>query len=100
MVTLIRKILTISLLMAVNQSIAEEIWQEKFSEPEKGIWGDGNGNLLADFSGITTWSLDYNSVEAVDADDYAKTVTTSGGRSVRYNRRSCLAFRMDRYFSI
>ena len=80
MITLIRKILTITLLTTVYQSAAQEIWQESFSEPEKGIWGDGNGNILADFSGISTWSLDYNSVEAIDAGDYAKTVTTSGGR--------------------
>ncbi|MFW5831764.1 MAG: gliding motility-associated C-terminal domain-containing protein [Prolixibacteraceae bacterium] len=67
-------------MVTANQLSAQEIWRESFSEPEKGIWGDGNGNIVSDFSGTTTWSLEYNSVEVANADDYAKTVTTSGGR--------------------
>ena len=80
MITLIRKILTITLLITANQSFAQEIWRESFSEPEKGIWGDANGNILSDFSGVSKWSLEYGSVEVMNEDDYAKTVTTSGGR--------------------
>src|SRR5690606_5523746 len=37
---------------------------------------------MSDFSGIATWNIgfDENEINLADADDYAKTVSTSGGR--------------------
>ncbi len=65
-----------------NNSVlhAQEIWRESFNVPNKGIWSDANGNIQTDFSGITNWTLDYTGVKLNDAGDYAKTVSTSGGR--------------------
>jgi hypothetical protein len=59
---------------------AQEIWRESFTVPNKGIWGGESGTIQSDFSGITTWTLEYANVKLQDAGDYAKTVTTSGGR--------------------
>ena len=42
--------------------------------------GGENGTIQSDFSGITTWTLEYDDVKLQDAGDYSKTVTTSGGR--------------------
>lgn len=65
-----------------NSLAAQEIWRESFAVPEKGIWGNTNGTVTSDFSEITTWNLNFNENELnlADADDYAKTVSTSGGR--------------------
>lgn len=65
-----------------NKLFAQEIWRESFSVPEKGIWGVGEGSIASDFSDITTWSLHYieSELNLADPGDYAKTVTTSGGR--------------------
>jgi len=65
-----------------NQIFAQEIWRESFVVAEKGIWGIGDGNINSDFSGITTWTLQYSESELnlSDPGDYAKTVSTSGGR--------------------
>ena len=76
----ILKFLTISLLTVFNLANAQEVWRESFLLPDKGIWGDESGNIQKDFTGITTWTLEYNNVELLNTDDYAKTVTTSGGR--------------------
>lgn len=82
MTRIILKILTIIQLCLFNQVVAQEIWRESFSVPDKGIWGVGDGSIVSDFSGITTWSLYYEESEMnlADPGDYAKTVTTSGGR--------------------
>lgn len=80
MFLIIQKILTITFLLFANQTVAQVMWSEIFTEPEKGIWGNESGNIITDFSGITKWSLDYSKVEVVNAEDYAKTVSTSGGR--------------------
>jgi hypothetical protein len=64
-----------------NSSLqAQEVWRESFSIPNKGIWGDTNGAIQSDFSGIINWSLDYAEVKLQNEGDYAKTVSTSGGR--------------------
>lgn len=65
-----------------NQVFAQEIWRESFVVAEKGIWGIGDENINSDFSGITKWSLIFDESELIlsDEDDYAKTVSTSGGR--------------------
>lgn len=59
MTRIILKILTIIQLCLFNQVVAQEIWRESFSVPDKGIWGVGDGSIVSDFSGITTWSLYY-----------------------------------------
>lgn len=78
----ILKILTISFMCCGNSLAAQEIWRENFSVPEKGFWGGGDGTVISDFSGITTWNLEFDESELtlIDAEDYAKTVSTSGGR--------------------
>ncbi len=78
----ILKFLTISLLIAYNYAGAQEIWRENFSIPEKGVWGsnDASSYIKTDFEGISTWTLDYTNVQLRDSNDYAKTVSTSGGR--------------------
>ncbi|MGC9354903.1 MAG: lamin tail domain-containing protein [Mariniphaga sp.] len=74
--------LTIILLCSVNPVSAQEIWRESFFESEKGIWGAGDGTIMFDFSGIATWNLEFDESKLTlnDAEDYAKTVSTSGGR--------------------
>lgn len=59
---------------------SQEIWRESFSIPDKGIWGNESGAIQSDFSGITSWTLEFPGVSCSNADDYAKTVSTSGGR--------------------
>lgn len=74
--------LTITFLCAVNLVSAQEIWRESFSVPEKGIWGNEDGSIEFDFSDISAWSLIYDTdkLNLTDRGDYAKTITTSGGR--------------------
>lgn len=73
------KILIICLLPYGLQ--ATIIWEENFSDPGKGIWGSDNDTVIhIDFSGISTWNIVYSNIELSDSNDYAKTVTTKGGR--------------------
>lgn len=75
------KILTFLFLFLGTQNFAQEIWRESFSTPEKGVWGDEDGTTIhQDFSGISSWTLIFSNIKLSDIDDYAKTVTTSGGR--------------------
>ena len=75
------KLLTYSFILFFNPINAQEIWHESFSVPEKGVWGSNDAEYIkTDFEGITKWSLDYSNMFPVDSEDYAKTVTTSGGR--------------------
>ena len=82
MARIIQKLLTLIFLCAVFPVFSQEIWRESFSVSEKGIWGSGDGSIEFDFSEISTWSLIYNldELNLTDQDDYAKTVSTSGGR--------------------
>ena len=81
MVNFIQNILTIVFLLSVSQAHAEQIWYEPFSVPDKGIWGSEDGvAIYSDFSGITNWFLEYETLLLTSPDDYAKTVPTSGGR--------------------
>ena len=57
------------------QVFADDIWLETFSTPEKGYWGGGS-----DMSGVLKWTIDASACTLDDAEDYIKTVTTSGGR--------------------
>jgi hypothetical protein len=75
------KILTFLLLFFSFHLSAQEIWRESFSIPDKGIWGNENdSNIRSDFENVTQWTLDYSNVVLTDNNDYAKTVSTSGGR--------------------
>ncbi len=80
MVPNILKILTIILFGFVSQISGQEIWHESFDVPGKGIWGNGEGIISSDFEGIVNWTIEYAAVEVTNEDDYAKTVSTSGGR--------------------
>ncbi len=80
MLTNIIKLLIIFLSVFSNQLTAQEIWHEGFNSPEKGIWGGEQGNIQSDFTGISNWTLDFSSVSLFNSNDYAKTVSTSGGR--------------------
>jgi len=80
MISIIPKILIFFCLFFNSALQAQEIWRESFTVPNKGIWGGENGTIQSDFSGITTWTLEYDEVKLQDAGDYAKTVITSGGR--------------------
>lgn len=80
MISNIPKILIFFCLLFYCKLQAQEIWRESFALPNKGIWGGENGAIQTDFSGITNWTLDYANVKLQNAADYAKTVTTSGGR--------------------
>ena len=80
MISNIPKILIFFCLLFYSNLQAQEIWRESFTVPNKGIWGGENGTIQSDFSGITTWTLNYDAVKLTDSGDYAKTVSTSGGR--------------------
>jgi hypothetical protein len=74
-------LLTFISLFFNNPTLSQEIWRESFSIPEKGVWGDENSSTIQqDFSGITTWTLDFSKIAVTNSADYAKTVTTGGGR--------------------
>jgi hypothetical protein len=77
----ILKLLTFFLVFFGNHASAQEIWSESFSIPGKGVWGNEDGSTIhSDFERISTWTLDFANVSIASADDYAKTVSTSGGR--------------------
>ncbi len=80
MISNIPKLLTFLFLLFAFSVQAQEIWRESFDIPEKGIWGNENGEIQSDFTDINQWSLDFTNVVVSNADDYAKTVSTSGGR--------------------
>ncbi len=63
-----------------NPAQAQEIWHESFSIPGKGVHGNNDGSVHSDMSDITSWTLEFSGVELFDSTDYAKTVSTSGGR--------------------
>jgi len=75
------KILTFLWLALPLFSSAQEIWYEGFSLANKGVWGSTEAPYIeTNFEGISTWSLDYSQLALADSNDYAKTVSTSGGR--------------------
>ena len=79
MISNILKLLTFFFIVLNNPSFAEVIWRESFSIPEKGVWGD-DLSIDQDFSGISSWEIDFSKIKLSDIEDYAKTVSTSGGR--------------------
>nr|WP_321354587.1 gliding motility-associated C-terminal domain-containing protein [uncultured Draconibacterium sp.] len=75
------KLLTYSFILFFSPLNAQEIWHESFSVPDKGVWGNSDEtSIISDFSGVTKWTIDYSQVALENEDDYAKTVSTSGGR--------------------
>ncbi len=81
MISNILKILIFFCLFFGRTINAQEIWRESFSIAEKGVWGNTDSTgILTDFEGITTWSLEYSDINLTGSGDYAKTVSTSGGR--------------------
>ena len=64
-----------------NTLDAQEIWRESFSIADKGVWGSSDSaKIKTDFEGIISWTLDYSKISLTDSADYAKTVSTAGGR--------------------
>ena len=80
MISNLPKFLILIILLINNTLTAQELWRESFDIPGKGIWGTENETIQSDFTGIAKWSLNYSNVKLQDAGDYAKTVSTSGGR--------------------
>ena len=80
MIPNILKILTFLVVLTPSYLSGQEIWSEHFELAEKGIWGNENGTIESDFSGINKWTLEFSAVQLKNTDDYAKTVSTSGGR--------------------
>ena len=79
-ISILLKILTFACCIMSCPVLAQEIWKEEFSIPGKGIWGNNDGTIQKDLDGITTWVLEYPTLSLTGPDDYAKTVSTSGGR--------------------
>lgn len=79
MISNLSKILIFFCLLFARQLQAGEIWRESFSIPGKGIWGSENGLIQSDLTGLK-WSLFFENGSLDNANDYAKTVSTSGGR--------------------
>jgi len=80
MISNLPKILIFFCLFFNSTIWAQDLWRESFEVPGKGIWGTENGTIQSDFGEVTKWSLEYSNVKLQDAGDYAKTVSTSGGR--------------------
>src|SRR5690554_4936354 len=74
------KFLTICLLWMFKPVGGQEIWRESFTVAGKGIMGDGSGNIVTEMTGIDAWTIEYSNLTLADEEDYAKTVSTSGGR--------------------
>ncbi len=80
MVPNLLKLLTFLFLLGTLELRAQEVWHESFTVPDKGVWGNASDSTIqTDFEDIN-WMLDYSNVELSNEDDYAKTVSTSGGR--------------------
>ncbi|MCW0483862.1 gliding motility-associated C-terminal domain-containing protein [Gaoshiqia sediminis] len=63
------------------ESYAGSVWEERFVVPDKGVWGDADGvTVHSDLDGIDQWTLNTDQCQFTAANDYVKTVTTSGGR--------------------
>jgi hypothetical protein len=58
---------------------AQIIREENFNIPGKGFWANADGILQSDTTGID-WYLNVSNCIFVNEGDYAKTVTTNGGR--------------------
>ena len=80
MISNIQKFLIFFCLLFSSATQAQEIWRESFSVINKGIWGSENGTIQSDFSEITNWYLEFADIKVQNDNDYAKTVSTSGGR--------------------
>lgn len=63
----------------INSSVCQVLWQTQFKIPDKGIWADSSGNIIIDTTHVD-WHINFNQCTFNNEHDYAKTVTTSGGR--------------------
>ncbi len=77
---IILQFLSVTLFLTSPVIQAQDIWQEYFNIPGKGVWGVNNDSTGYNMEGITTWTLAHSGVSLADSEDYAKTVPTSGGR--------------------
>lgn len=60
---------------------ASEIWNEEFSTPYLGVWGDADGTTIhVDTLSTDKWHLNVDQCSFSAENDYVKTVSTSGGR--------------------
>lgn len=62
-----------------NGLYAQVVWQEDFSQVDKGTWADDEGAVFTDFTNVE-WIINTDSCEFSDSNDYAKTVSTGNGR--------------------
>ncbi|WP_159517637.1 T9SS type B sorting domain-containing protein [Sunxiuqinia indica] len=63
------------------ESHATEIWNENFSAPNLGVWGDADGSTIhIDTSSAKNWFIKFDNCLFAAENDYVKTVSTSGGR--------------------
>jgi hypothetical protein len=78
-----RQIILFSLIFFIipskNRINAQIIWKEEFTIPEKGYWIGESENLVSDLSDVE-WSVDVSTAQFSATGDWAKTVSTSGGR--------------------
>lgn len=63
------------------QIYGKVVWEEGFNTPEKGVWGDADGESLhVDLTSVEQWTIDYAACSFTAENDYVKTVSTAGGR--------------------
>lgn len=73
--------LLLGFILLTNDTLGRPIWFESFTTAEKGYWGDEDGETVhRDLEGIGRWLLDVGDCVFTSADDYVRTVGTSGGR--------------------
>ena len=76
---IIKTSLLIFTLILGKSVYSQVIWQETFDTPDKGYWVDSSGQLVSDLSNIN-WTVNISNAVFLNENDYAKTVSTSGGR--------------------
>ncbi|WP_372774997.1 gliding motility-associated C-terminal domain-containing protein [Mangrovibacterium sp.] len=73
--------LFLGIILLIIDTSGRPIWVENFDLAEKGYWGDEDGvTVHSDMTGVSRWFLDASNCDFKAANDYVKTVSTSGGR--------------------
>ncbi|MDA3928908.1 MAG: lamin tail domain-containing protein [Prolixibacteraceae bacterium] len=67
------------ILILSSKAFSQYVWHEKFDVPDKGYWANEAGELQSDLTGVN-WNVTIDSCNFEKDNDYAKTVSTSGGR--------------------
>ncbi len=75
----IYNLLTLLLLLPVSVSVANNIYSESFTIPNKGAWGANVTQPQYDLDNVS-WQLSWSDCSFDNEYDYVKTVDTSGGR--------------------